>query len=148
MTHLEHHQSTSRDETPVGTAYERCIAALAETNPAVAAAVRAAGCNRSGWPLPGLLGWLPDGDRLDLARAVVLAHRDTELPAGHSKFTDPVEMAVGIVDGAWRSHRYAVRVDEAVLAWSRARGRPDADVLVDFLEVVERRVRGSRTSGL
>jgi hypothetical protein len=41
-----------------------------------------------------------------------------------------------------------VRVDEAVLAWSRARGRPDADVLVDFLEVVERRVRGSRTSGL
>lgn len=56
--------------------HERVVALLAEVNPAVAAAARAAGCNRSGYALPGLMGWMERPDLVDLTRACHLAFGD------------------------------------------------------------------------
>jgi len=53
--------------------HERVVAFLSEVNPAVAAAVRAAGCSGAGYALPGLLTWMPPADLVDLARACHLA---------------------------------------------------------------------------
>lgn len=102
----------------MSTHLERTVALLAEVNPAVAAAVAAVGSNWAGDALPGLLGWLDKGDRLDLCRAVVLA-----APDAVAKYAqEPEEMAEEIFAcGGWqRSDRDVDRVQAGVLAWIAA----------------------------
>lgn len=87
------------------TALARTVALLAEINPPVAAAVRAIGPNAEGWPLPGLLGWLPETDRLDLGQAVGIAHQDTAWPPGYSFDATPQQLAADIVVSYWSGPR-------------------------------------------
>jgi hypothetical protein len=105
-------------------AHELTILLLGETNPPVAAVVRCVGSNLAGWPLPGLLGWLPRADRLDLCRAVLLAHDTVGTP--HSWDGDAADMAdVIYLDGGWRMPcpEDRPRIDKAVIAWASGDGR-------------------------
>lgn len=113
------------------TAHERTLAALAEVNPPVAAGLKAAGETATGLPLPGYLGWLPDADLADLARAWLIGHNIAiERPA-----------MVGIIAATFRASvwdkprgdRDETAVADAVIAWSRA--HPDRFPLLDVLTV-------------
>lgn len=98
---------------------ELTVLFLSETNPPVAAAVRCVGSNRAGWPLPGLLGWLPLADRLDLCRAALLAHDTVGTP--EMMCSDAADMAETIHrEGGWRRPRPedVAHIYEAVAAWS------------------------------
>lgn len=110
------------------TVHEHALALLAEVNPPVAAALDAVGCNRVGHPSIGLLGWLPDVDRLDACRAVLLAHRRAGTEFLHDS---AAEIARELRDGpaAWLScdEVYRVRRDAGVVAFAHAR-REDPDV--------------------
>lgn len=103
-------------------AQEATILLLSEINPPVAEAVRCVGSNRGGWPLPGLLGWLPRADRLDLCRAVVLAHDTVGTPEILCS-GDATSMAEFIhLEGGWRRPRPkdVAHISEAVVAWMAA----------------------------
>lgn len=112
--------------------WEATIVLLAETNPPVAAAVRAVGANQAGMPLPGLLGWLPEPDRVDLGRAVVLAYRRVPLPAGRLWVHTAESISEVIVGrGGWRAPRGPAergRVMAAVAGWAQAGGSDPAAV--------------------
>jgi hypothetical protein len=100
---------------------DRTCALLAEINPPVAAAVRAVGPNSGGLALPGLLGWLPDGDRLDLCRAVLLAEPDPDAYGCTAE-----EMADGIAEyGGWfaPTPERTDRIEAGYAAWLAARRR-------------------------
>jgi hypothetical protein len=115
------------------TALARTVAALAEVNPPVAAAVRAIGPNGSGWPLPGYLGWLPEADLADLGRAFLIGHQVPITPLALA------DACAGLRRNVWRNPRGwqdEASTHEAVIAWSRAAGR---EPLVDLLEVKEGR---------
>lgn len=119
---------------------ERTVAMLAEVNPPAAAAVRAVGSNGSGHALPGLLGWLHEPDRLDVARACWFAIA----PEGPEVYYDrsPEEMAAWMRRGNWlhpRSAEEEARIDEAVIAWARAADRTPLHELL----IVRQRRRGS-----
>lgn len=106
------------------TVHDDALAALAETTPAAGAALAAAGINASGHPLPGLLGWLPDADLLDVVKACQLAHQTAGTPGFDG---EPEQLAEAVkTGGTWRQPRGVTdvqRIDAAALAWGEAVGR-------------------------
>lgn len=100
------------------TPFELTLAALAETNPPVRAAVEAIGPSRAGDPRPGLLGWLPPDDRLDLCRAVCLAHERADTEDWDTTPTALSGFLFGM--GAWRRPGNRDRVTAAHRAWIAA----------------------------
>lgn len=103
---------------PDRTVLDMTVMALAEINPAAAAAVRAAGANRVGHPSIGLLGWLPMADLLDVTRATGLAHR-----AAGTKFwadEEPEAMAADLRErGMWCTPRADIEPWRTRIATSR-----------------------------
>lgn len=110
----------------------RTVAALAEINPPVAAAVRAVGPNRSGNALPGLLIWLPTSDLADLARACWLATGPEAAQWYGYENAEEFAEDLAIWPGPlWRPSTEE-RVTEAVIAWSQA---SDREPVLDLLTV-------------
>lgn len=105
------------------TAHELTLMALAETNRPVHAALEAAGCNRAAQPCIGYLGWLPEDDLVDLARAALMAHQavGTEFNA-----ETPEQLAGHMRDeGSWihpRDDRENERIRATVVAFVAAKG--------------------------
>jgi hypothetical protein len=105
------------------TCHVLAVAALAEINPRVAATIDAIGTNATGHPLPGLAGWLPFQDRLDLARALMVVHAQPR-GCGWENDTDAETLARDIwLTGAWRWPRSGEdqrRMHAGMLAYLRA----------------------------
>jgi hypothetical protein len=94
--------------------------ALAETHPAIVAALDVIGPNRAGDPIVGAFGFLPAEDRLALAKAADLAHRRARTEGWG--WSTPEELADYMaVGGSWRRlvaegwHDHAV--SRASAAW-------------------------------
>lgn len=112
---------------------ERTAAALEEINPPVAAAIRVAGTGGAGLALPGLLGWLPPLELLQLTRACWLAGTGWSPPYPYESATEMAQVLAAL--SCWRSPRNETEeaaVHEAVLTWSRLSGRIP---LVDLMAV-------------
>jgi hypothetical protein len=106
-------------------AHELTLVALAESNPPVAVAIERVGPNRGGWPLIGLVGWLPLTDRLDGCRAVIMAHDHLGTEVWNQPVTVVALARMIFLDGGWRRPRStadAGRVEDAVIAYARAKG--------------------------
>jgi hypothetical protein len=115
---------------PEVTAIELTVQALAEVNPAVAAAVEAVGPNSVGYPLPGWLGWLTRNDRVDLIRACCLAHTAIGETGWDTRDVDYEAMVIAY-NGAWTHHEpgqrmWHERIEPGVRAWM-AVAAPDDD---------------------